>query len=172
MRYAVGRWDIARWDRKIGRRFTVAGRSTATSAAADEVAGHLWNPSGTRSLWVIEFSVGTAQNQATLDPLRLCRTTTAGTTPSSSVTADPDNDYERETAPNTGAVLHLGNFATEPVLQLPPLDRLAFPTTGAPHQSIGLYPLGIKVPPGTGLGLATTGAIACPATDFSFGFWE
>lgn len=172
MRYAVGRWAQDRWNRDYGRMFSVGGRSTNTAAAANECLCNLWNDHTSRSLWVAEFSYSSTAD-ATTDPLRFCRTTTTGNVPSVTINPDADNDYARESVPNGGAataVLYLGNFDTEPVLQTPELYRLNFPTTGVRHTMTWVFPRTIKVPPLTGLALATTGAIGKQAADITFRF--
>lgn len=171
MRYGPGRWGVGRWERGIGRLFLVTGRSANTGAAGNEVLGSLWNPSSDRSVWVVEFSWATPVSIATLDPLRLCRTTTAGTTPGSTVTPDVDNDFMRELAPVTGVRLDLANFTTEPTLATPELFRLGFPTSSAQHSMTWRFH-GLRIPPGTGLALATTGAIGATGSDMTFMFYE
>lgn len=171
MRYAQGRWAEGRWAREPGRQFSVGGQSVSTTAAADEVLAHLWNPDATRSLWLTEASYTILVAATALDPIRLCRTTTVGTTPGVTVTPDLDNDFEREVTPDTGAILHMANFATEPILALPDLRRVSFPITSDGHNMVWLFD-GLRVPPGTGIGFATTGAVAGRQADFYFRFWE
>lgn len=174
MRYAPGRWDEGRWDRNLGRFFTIGGRPGATGAAANEVVGQLWNPSGTRSLWVVEINYNQDTNPSvSAPPLKLCRSTTAGGTPNSTQTPDLDNDWRRETSPNTGAVAYFGNFTTEPTLVSPPLYRLGFPDGGVVQAVTWLFPgEGIRVRPGTGLALATVTAVATGPTVMAFRFRE
>ena len=171
MRYAVGRWAEDRWQR-VGREFSVTGRGLTSTAAANECACNLWNPHSVRSLWVIEFMFSRDSNPSAIDVLRLCRTTTQGTA-GSTVTPDLDNDFEREVTPNTGASLGLSNFSVEPTLQTPELYSLAFELTGE-HQFMNwVFPdQGIRVGPGTGLGLFSTGAIAISPSTVSFRFRE
>lgn len=175
MRYAVGRWAPERWDRETQRIFAVAGRSTTdASAAADDFSCNLWNPSGTRSLWVVEFNWENPFLTSNVT-FELCRTSTAGTTPTTTVTPDLDNDFEREITPNTGAVLYLGPFATDPTKVLPNVDRIRFAGTGSGLvHAVGFNWLkhGLRVPPGSGLGLSQTTAVAVQAADFGFRFWE
>lgn len=172
MRYAVDRWSIDRWVGQPRCMFLVGARSAATDAAANNFLCNLWNPSGTRSLWVEEFSYCSAGgNPAALDPLRLCRTGTSGTA-GSTVTPDLDNEFERANSPSTGVVLHLANFSVEPTIASPPLYRLALAITGNPSTVTWVFPKGIRVPPGSGLGLATTGAVVAVAGDVTFRFYE
>lgn len=173
MRYAAGRWTEERWDRRTRRAFSVAGRSVGTSAAADQCICNLWNPDATRSIWVHEFAFGGLTNNSALDPLRFCRTTTLGNNPTTTVTPDLDNDFEREISPITAVTLRLSGFTTQPVLAVPELYRLSFPITGAPHALTWVFPRGgIRIPPGTGLALATTGAVAQSGCDITFRFVE
>lgn len=173
MRYSAGRWTEERWDRKTRRVFLVAGRSAATSAAADQSICNLWNPDATRSIWALEFSYGDLSNSSALDPVRFCRTTTLGNNPTTTVTPDLDNDFEREIAPITATTLRLSSFTTQPILVTPELFRLSFPITGAPHSLTWVFQRGgIRIPPGTGLALATTGAVAKAGADITFRFVE
>lgn len=174
MRYAVGRWAEGRWDRESAERtFSIAIRSGTTTAAADELLCNLWNPSSSRSLWVLEYQCHLSGVIAALDPWRFCRTTTIGTNPGGVATPDLDNDWEREITPQTGAVLYISNWTTEPVLALPELVRYATPTTSSNHGCTWLFgEEGIRVPPGTGLGVSTTGAVAAPQVEQSFRFRE
>lgn len=153
--------------------FAVAGRSAITSASANECVCNLWNPSSDRSIWVTEFYYSRTSTPVSVDPLRFCRTSTAGTTPGSTITPGLDSDYQREVVPVTGVVLHLANFATEPVLASPDLYRLVFPSTGVEDYMFWLFPEpGLRVPPGSGLALASTGATAATASDITFRFYE
>lgn len=175
MRYVVGRWAPERWDRDSQRIFAVGGRSTANAGAvANDFGCNLWNPSGTRSLRVVEFSweqIGAPDNVS----LSLFRTSTAGTTPTTTVTPDLDNDSEREITTVTGAVLHLGPFATDPTQVLPYVDRIRiFSSTGSTANAAGLrWPgSGLRVPPGSGLGISQSVTLAIGAADYGFRFWE
>lgn len=174
MRYAKGRWSDDRWERRLGRFFTVAGRTpAATAAAANECIFNFWNPDSVRSLWVWEVSYQiSTQVAGALDPHRLCRTSTAGTTPGATVTPDLDNDHQREVTPDTGALLHLADFTTEPTLVLPEISNVSFPTQNNTQAKTWLFPEGLRIPPGSGLALATTGAVASRVADISVRFSE
>lgn len=170
MRYATGRWDEDRWERR-SRTFMASGRSSTTDAAADNFVGHLWNPHSTRSLWVVEICLATSAASTTLDPKRLMRTSTQGT-PATSVTPDLDDDEWGESPPATGAVMGLANFSVEPTIASPELLSWTFASTGVHGLTWVLRPEGIRVPPGSGLGLTNTGAVAGVVTSLTFVFTE
>lgn len=161
-------------ERDSGRFWTIGGRSGVLAAAANEVPAQIWNPSGTRSFWVMEITYSQDTNPAVGFPgLKLCRSTTAGTSPNSTQTPDLDNDWSRQITPHTGAVAYFGNFTTEPTLTSPPLYRCHFPDGGVAQTVTWLFPgNGIRVRPGTGLAIATVGTTALSASAFSFRFRE
>lgn len=152
------------------RHFAVGGRSVATAATADHVAGQLWNPDSVRSLWVVEIHM--QKQSATADGHQITRSSARGATPTLTVTPDVDNDFEREVTPDTAAVLELATFGTQPTLAGPALYRGNLPAAvGAAAQYV--FPgSGIKVPPGTGLCVATPTALALIATDITIVFYE
>lgn len=152
------------------RFFSVAGRSIDTAATANHVGAQLWNPDATRSLWVAEIHI--QKVGATVDNQGIQRSSARGATPTLTVTPDLDNDYEREITPDTGAVLELATFATQPTLAGPDMVRGNLPaTTGAAVQYV--FPgRGIKVLPGTGLCVFTPVAVILQDSDYTFLFWE
>lgn len=153
------------------RHFAVGGRSANTAATADHVAALLWNPDSVRSLWVEEIHIQKSTT-ATADSHGVVRTSTAGATPTTTVTPDLDNDFEREITPDTGALLYLATFGTQPTLATPYMYRGNLPAAiGGAAQYV--FPgNGIKVPPGTGLAVATPVAVILMASDFTFVFHE
>lgn len=153
------------------RHFAVAGRSANTAATADHVGAQLWNPDATRSFWVVEIHIQKATT-ATADSHGVARSSARGATPTTTVTPDLDNDFEREITPDTGAVLELATFGTQPTIASPYLYRGVLPAAvGAAVQYV--FPgRGMKVPPGTGLIVTTPVAVILMASDFTFVFWE
>lgn len=153
------------------RHFSVGGRSANTAITADHVAAQLWNPDATRSLWVVEIHIQKTTT-ATLDNHIISRSSARGATPTLTVTPDLDNDFEREITPDTGAVLELATFTTQPTLTTPPMYKGVLPAAiGASVQYV--FPgNGIKVPFGTGLCVATPVAVILMASDFTFVFHE
>lgn len=154
------------------RFFECAGRSLATAATADHCAAQLWNPDSTRSLWVVEIHI--QKTVATADHHMISRSTARGATPTATVTPDASNDYEAEITPDTGAVLELGTFGTQPTLGTPPLRRGNLPAAiGAANQFV--FPgRGIRIPAGNahGLCVATPVATVLQPIDVTFVFGE
>lgn len=156
-------WDI-RPD-TVGRYYSVGGRNTA---AATGMAATLWNPSSTRSIWCVECE---SSRTAGLSPNMVwVRTVTRGT-PASTVTPDVDNDFMRQLAPNSGAVLDLGLYTVDATEATPALVN-SFDSTSIGSSERYIFPgLGIRIPPGTGFGMARTGGTINPR-DFYFVFRE
>lgn len=152
------------------RYYAVAGRmGGVTAATADNFGATLWNPDASRSLWVVEIYI--QKITATVDNHGIVRTSTRGTQ-TSTVTPDADNDLtERELVPDTGAVLDV-DFSAEPTAQGPYMYRGNLPAAiGSASQYI--FPgIGIKVPFGTGLGIATPVAVAMQVADITYVFAE
>lgn len=153
------------------RYYAVAGRSANTAATQDHVAAQLWNPDGSRGLWVVEVHIQKSTT-ATADSHGIVRSSARGATPTTTVTPDADNDFEREVVPDTGGVLELATFSSQPTLAAPYLYRGTLPAAiGSAVQYV--FPgNGIKVPFGTGLCVATPVAVILMASDFTFVFHE
>lgn len=147
-------------------RYSVAGRSAATAATADQAAGHLWNPAAARSIYVVEvWCFNTAA--VGMNP-GLVRTSTIGTTPGTTVTPDADNAFDRLVAPASGATLYLATFATYPVVQGPYMHRENLPAAAGTGLVWSFQDFPIEVPAGTGLAVATPVATALQASDLTY----
>lgn len=149
-------------------RYAVGGRTTATAATADNVAAALWNPSGSKSIEVVEVHL--TKITATADNHSLIRTSTRGTQ-STTVTPDADNAYNRQVTPASGAVLDVA-YSAQPTVQGPALARQNLPAAvGAGFMWVFDRP--IIVPAGTGLAIAVpTGlSVAIVASDVTF-VWD
>lgn len=152
--------------------YRAAGRmNAATTAAANDVAVHIWNPSSTKGIYVKEIHF-IKQGAATADSECLVRTTTAGTTPGATVTPDIDNDANRAVAPVSGALLYTANFATEPTVASPALMQTNLPAAIGAGFIWVFSGDGIFVPQGTGLGVASPVATIIQIADFSFVWTE
>jgi len=153
------------------RYFAVAGRSANTAATADHVAVQLWNPSATRSVWVVEIHIQKSTT-ATLDNHGIAGTTARGATPTTTVTPDLDNDFEWEVTPASACVLELATFSSQPTLGTPYLYRGVLPAAiGSAVQYV--FPgNGLKLKPASGLAVATPVAVILMASDFTFVFHE
>ena len=142
--------------------------NAATTAATDDVAAHLWNASTTKTIYVRE--IWYAKTAATVDGIKLVRTTTIGTTPGATITPDIDNDTQRAVAPVSAAVLYTANFATEPTVQGPALAQTNLPAAiGAGF--IWVFNTPIAVPQTTGLGLASPTAVIIQIADITY-VWD
>jgi hypothetical protein len=97
-------------------RYSVGGRSAATTAAINVAAAQLWNPHTTKSIKVGEIWV--RKSVATADNHILYPTVLRGV-PGSTITPDVDNHFQRQYAPGSGALLDLGAFTTQPTIQIP-----------------------------------------------------
>lgn len=152
----------------IANRYSVGGRmNAATAATADHVAVNLWNPSGSKSLWVV--SVEFFNTTATAMPAQLIRTSTAGTTPGSTVTPDADNAYNRQVTPASGALAYTAAFSgAQPTVQGPPIKRTNLAAAIGTGMIWAFYDTPIEVPAGTGLALSTPAATAFQVCDFAF----
>ena|SRR3990172_7239480 len=149
-------------------RYQVAGRPLATAATADHFSTLLWNPSSVKPLWVREIWL--AKTVATADYIQLARTSSAGATPTGTVTPDIDNDRDRQLAPGTGALLYTGTFGTQPTIITPPLARYAFPAAIGSGVMLVFDPP-IRVAPGEGLGIAAAVATVVQPEDATY-VWE
>ena len=136
------------------RRYSVGVRGAAPTGNLRPHSA-LWNPSSDVNLWVV--SVDCTDMDSVAGHIILCRITTQGTA-ASTVTPDADNDWDREVAPKSGAVIGLADFSVLPTVG-GDLDRYVCTAAGGGMQ--GLYgAVGkrfarpILVPPGTGLSLS------------------
>lgn len=152
------------------RHFSLAGRSANTAATANHVAAQLWNPDSVRSLWVVEIHI--QKTNATVDNHAVQRSSARGATPTTTVTPDLDNDYEREITPDTIAVLELATFGTQPTLAGPDMNRGNLPAAVGAATQLVFPGNGIRVPPGTGLCVLTPVAVILQASDFTYIFHE
>jgi hypothetical protein len=148
--------------------YRVAGRSVvSTGAGADNIGCALWNPHATMDLTVDE--VHFFNTVATVSNPGLVRTTTRGTQ-TSTVTPDIDNHDERLLAPITGAVLDL-DYSADPTIAGPYLHRVNLPAViGA--GMMWVFPVGIRVPAGTGLAIGSPVAVATTAMDVTYVWHE
>lgn len=143
------------------RRYSV-GVSGAAPSGSVEPHSTLWNPSSDvpiRLLYVCcAVPAGTAAH------IILCRIDTQGTS-ASDVTPDADNDFARELAPPSGALIGLADFSVAPSVGND-LDRWVVSGFGSVERWYGQPDShregshGIEVPPGTGLSLSVqSGAV-------------
>lgn len=149
-------------------RYSVGGRSANTAATANHVAAALWNPSTAFNIYVREIWV--TKTVATADHHQLNYITTRGTA-GSTVTPDTDNDYTRQAAPPSGALLDLAAYSVQPTLQTPALARRNLPATIGSFLVFDFRDVPIVVRPGQGLAIGTPVATILQASDFTF-VWD
>lgn len=142
--------------------------NAATDATADSTAFVIRNASTTKTIYVRE--IWAAVTAATVAQLGLVRTSTAGTTPGTTVTPDIDNDTQRAVAPVSGALLETSNFATEPTVAGPYLARANTPAAVG-SGFLWVFNTPIAVPQATGLAVVATTAVLVPIFDFTF-IWD
>ena len=153
-------------------KYLVSGTSIVTAATANHCAAQLWNPSGSKSIYVNAVSwfhtVGTADFSA------LGISTARGATPNNTQTPDADNDYNQEVTPDTATVLEMGTFGTQPTIATPRLFGVPF---GAAVGAGVIVPLGedrngFRVKPGNGMVIFTPVATALQPLYASFWFTD
>jgi hypothetical protein len=153
----------------MANRYAVSGDGAATAATADQSGANLWNPHATKSIYVREVYV--FNTAATAEHPSLIRTTTAGTTPGTTVTPDADNAFDRRAAPPSGAVLYLATFATYPVVAAPYLSRGTLPAAIGAALMWSFLDTPVEVPAGTGLAVTTPITTALQANRYTF-VWD
>jgi hypothetical protein len=147
--------------------YSAAGRTTATAATADNFGAALWNPDANRALYV--KTVSWFKVTATADYAGLVRISARGTQ-SSTVTPDADNAYDRAAAPPSACVLDIA-YSGQPTAATPYLVRMALPAAIGASWVWVFSGMGLRVPAGTGLGVATPVATILQAADVTFE-WE
>jgi hypothetical protein len=157
--------------------YSVRGFTAATATTGDPlVFAQLWNPDATENLRVMEFGVFCTAIAAGQHAPQLVRSTTRGT-PGSTVTPDADNSWDNLVAPQTGALLDLALFSANPTRSSPELLGWnisgGVSTGGGGMGWVWSSPIGMLVPPGTGVVLQAnvTGATAWAASEVYF-VWE
>lgn len=152
------------------RAYVARGRTVATTAAADVAVANIWNPSTAYRLTVYEIWICCNAAPAAGAGIYLRRTTTIGT-PGTTVTPSIENHNDRAIAPPSVMTIGMGPYSVQPTFvtagQLVGWTFAAVPASGI----IMPFPRGITIPAGTGLCIATTQAVAIPASDVSV-VWE
>lgn len=152
--------------------YSARGRTVATGAVADNGVAQLWNPHATQRINVHEIGLVAAAAPGAGAGFYLRRSTARGT-PGSTVTPGIQHDYGRGVAPPSGALLDLAAFTAQPTMEVGGLMGwvlAAVAASGIVYQSARGEP--IVIPPGAGLVLATSAAVAIPASDVWFAWQE
>lgn len=135
-----------------------AGAQRAGATASDQSLGHIWNPHGAKSIFVVEAWLWTTDTNADWGA-SLSRVTTSGT---GDMTPGIDNHYDRQFAPVSGALIQ--NLTGGASFAGPDLATTGSRQNAGTIQGVGVHAVfnePIEVPAGTGLGwrsLLLTGA--------------
>lgn len=146
----------------------MAGRSAATTAAANATVAGLWNPHTTQRCRVAEIHIVAQGAAPTAGNSLTIRRSTARGTVTSSVTPDIDNDIQRMSAPVSGMTLDL-TYSAQPTLDASILWQW---NLAAVVGSGVILPFEISVLPGTGVVIAQIAATITPACDVSVAWRE
>jgi hypothetical protein len=153
----------------MANRYAAASDALATAATLDHVGCLLWNPHASKSIYVREVHV--FSTAATTQHPALVRTSTAGVTPTSTVTPDADNAFDRRAIPPSGALIYGATFGTQPTIQQPYLARTSLPPAIGAAMMWSFLDAPIEVPTGTGLAVATPINTALQANRYTF-VWD
>jgi hypothetical protein len=152
--------------------YTVSGITVATAATAEHAVAELWNPHSTKSIFIRAIELGiTAATAANPGIRRSSAKGTAGST----VTVAREHDMDYGAAPDTGTTLELSAFSVQPTLigtssATSSLFRWPFAAAiGAGFMQRWSDP-GMTVPPGAGVCVVTSTAIAFPISFVTFEF--
>lgn len=147
--------------------YVVQGKTAATAATIDHAIAALWNPHASIRLKVAAIHVFKQGAGAADEPV-IRRSTTRGTA-GSTITPTNVNDFERVTAPPSGALLDLAAFSAQPTLEALGLHGAVIASAvGSGLMWVFSEPL--EVPAGNGLVLTTGVALAYPVSRVTFEF--
>ena len=149
----------------VGRRgrYTVAGLGSST-AAGNLCVGALWNPHGSKDVYVTVMSCAWGASGSAHYVQRI----TVEGTPASSVVPDIDNDLDALLAPISGVKLDLGAYSVQPTKAGPDVFRLKHNQNNpGPCEEIW-FGNGIRLEAGTGLGIFNQVAGSVRSVDLSF----
>lgn len=117
-------------------------------------AGHLWNPHGSKSIWLVETSILCTNTTNGSEQWEIYRTTTRGSA-STTETPDIDNHHDYRFAPVSGALVDgVTTSPSFPAQAGPQLTKLGQTTlnVGPGHGQILSFAMGyIEIPAGTGV---------------------
>jgi hypothetical protein len=148
--------------------YGVTGKTVATAVTIDHAVAQLWNPSTARRIRVREIHVA-KQAAGGADEPTLRRSTARGTA-GSTITPTIVNDFERDLAPPSGALLDLSAFSAQPTLEaLSPASFVVPAAAGA--GLMWAFPEPIEIPAASGLVLTTGIALAFPVSRVTF-IWQ
>jgi hypothetical protein len=151
-------------------RYGASGPTAATAAAADNAIATLWNPSTTKRIAVSQVHLfKTAAGAADIPRLR--RATARGTA-STSYTPGISADFDRQLAPESGAIVDLA-YSVQPTFEGTALRGILGALTPG---SIGagimwVFDRTLWIPAGAGLSIVTGSVLAYPIAEAAF-IWD
>jgi hypothetical protein len=149
--------------------YRVNGLTAATVATDAHAVCALWNPHATQRIKVVEISLVALVAPGAGAGVELRRITTRGTAGSTVTPAIQQHDA-RGIAPPSGALLDLAAYTVQPTLEAGGLWAWIL---GAVIGSGFIYPmpLGLVIPPGSGVALINRAAIVVPSSEVTY-VWQ
>lgn len=151
--------------------YTVRGRTVATAATADHGVAALWNPHATQRIKVVQCALVASAAPSAGATIKLRRMTARGTG-GSTVTPGIQHHSTRAVAPPSGVLLDLAAYTVQPTFDTGDLGLGWILAAVAASGVVYPIPGGIEIPPGAGLAIVTGAAIAIPASDVTFVWYE
>lgn len=144
-------------------RYRVRGITVATAATVDHAIAAVWNPSGTKRIYLVEFSAFAIAAPAAASGYYLRRITARGT-PGSTATPGAPNSDQNDAAPDSGFLLDLATYTVQPTPAAAPGMMPGFVSAAVIASGI-LYVIQgqLWIPPGAGVALLNRAAIIVPA---------
>lgn len=131
----------------------------ATAATIDHAILQIWNPSGARSIELLEVSCVFRAAAPAAGAGFTARRSTARGTAGSTVTPGAAHHSRNQVAPDSGFLVDLAAFTAQPTLAAGDLHPTwAFSAVQASGVILPL-PRGIEIPPNTGLVFTNTAAV-------------
>lgn len=123
--------------------------------SAPSAMGAVWNPSGTRSIRVVQAALLMRDFDVPDNTMYLGKISVRGT-PGSTVTPDADNAEDGLTGPASGFLVDLAEYTVQPTISGDLYSPFAFPVAAAGAEGSGFVlpiPRGVLLGPSQGLGI-------------------
>jgi hypothetical protein len=155
--------------------YSLRGRTATTTATIGDAVFGFWNPHSTQIIRLIDF-VATVQGiQVGEWHGGTWRRTTARGTAATTVTPDISNDSRRGAAPPSGALLDT-SFSVQPTLEAddwgPTVSTFGANSAAGVGAAYRFPGSGLYIPPGTGIALIQTEAVAVQPFEISLSWLE
>lgn len=149
-----------------GPLYYVSGTTAATAATDQHAIAQIWNPSTTRTIVLVEGAIVVFGAPGAGAGFLIRRSSARGTA-GSTVTPNGANHYRNDAAPDSGFVLDLAAFTTQPTLVVGDLGPAWVLPAVTASGIVYPMPRGIEIPPGGGLCFVNRAAIAFPTAEVS-----